>query len=809
MCDAAQHCIEGTKPCLSGCRNILALVEAEPRGVCWDGHFGNATTKAKALTSPNALKGGGNCGNHKKALFAFFQHLLGHNARRSGVSNEREASVAMTARAAPRRALSQLRLLLISAYVLPVCLYLLTAFLTYRAFTADARDEIERTANAAAEHASKVFATDELVLDRIAERIAPMSWDEIATSVDVHNFLVEMKRSLPQAQAIGIIAPDRRILNTNYAFPAPLLYQLDRQVLTVPRNGAADFYISDVTHGVRTGSLLFAVSRPKPGTDTAAGAGEINIATSPQELAKYYETLAGKPGVHIALFRSDGAILARNPAPREPLNYPADGDVMRAIKSSPSTGLVSGPSSIDGRHRLLFYKAVADYPVYVAASYDRDAVIQHWLLIMGSHLIYGIPVTLALILVTRSAIRRTHREQRAIAHARNEAEKRVVAEEHLREAQRLEAVGQLTGGIAHDFNNILTVIVGNLDLLARHVTADPGKRMIGTMQRAASRGARLTQSLLAFARRQALRPEIINPNRLINEIGELLRRAVGEAVEMEFVLSPTLDPCRIDPVQFESALLNLVVNARDAIAQKAGKIVIETQNVVFDAQNRPPLMVIAFGQYIAISVVDNGAGMAPEILSRVFEPFFTTKEVGRGSGLGLSQVYGFVKQSGGYVHIESERGVGTRVRLYLPRSRDTAETGEPLTRGEPIDPDARGATILVVEDEADVREVVAAELTNFGYRVLTAGDGPEALEILKQESGIDLLFSDVVMPRGMTGDELAREAQRRWPALKILLTSGYPPTEPPERQSLGAFRVLQKPYRIEELLRLIGERLHH
>ena len=725
------------------------------------------------------------------------------------MSNEREASVATTPPAVPRRALSQLRLLLISAYVLPVCLYLLAAFLTYRAFMADARDQIERTASAAAEHASKVFATDELVLDRIAERIAPMSWSEIATSTEIHNFLVEMKRSLPQAQAIGIIGPDRRILNTNYAFPAPLLYQVSRQMLAVHRNGASDLYISDVTQGVRTGSLLFAVSRQKPGADTAGGAGQINIATNPQELAKYYETLAGEPGVHIALFRADGAILTRNPTPIEPLRYPADGDLMRAIKSSPATGFVSGVSSIDGRDRLLFYKAIADYPVYVAASYEKAAIIGRWLLIMGSHLIYGIPLTLALILVTRSAIRRTEHEQRAVAQAQDEMEKRLAAEEQLREAQRLEAVGQLTGGIAHDFNNILTVIVGNLDLLARQMTVDPGKRMIATMQRAASRGARLTQSLLAFARRQTLRPEIINPNHLINEIGELLRRAVDEAVEIDFALSPTLDPCRIDPVQFESALLNLVVNARDAIAQKGGKIVIETKNVAFDARNRPPLAVIALDRYIAISVIDNGVGMPPEVLSRVFEPFFTTKEVGRGSGLGLSQVYGFVKQSGGYVHIESEHGVGTRVHLYLPRSSGASETIAPLARGEPVAADARGATILVVEDEADVREVVAAELANFGYSVLTAGDGPEALEILKQESTIDLLFSDVVMPHGMTGNELAREARRRQPALKILLTSGYPPAESSERQSLGEFRVLQKPYRIEELLRLIGERLNH
>ena len=712
-----------------------------------------------------------------------------------------------TAAAMLGRAIGPLRLLLISAYVLPLCLYGLAAFLTYRAFTADAWDRIERTAIAAAEHASKVLATDELVLDRIAERVAPMSWDQIAKSAEIHTFLIEMKRSLPQAQAIGLIAPDGRILNTDYAFPAPVLYEASRRLLAVHRHGADDLYISEVTPGLRTGALLFGVSRHKPATDTAF-IGDINIATNPGEFAKYYETLAGEPGVHIALFRADGAVLSRYPAPREPLQYPADSDVMRAITSDAASGFVSGPSPIDGSDRLLFYKGVADYPVYAAASYDKNAIIAHWLATMGSHLIYGVPVTLALILVTYSAIRRTEREQRALAQLQDEAKKRMAAEEQLREAQRLEAVGQLTGGIAHDFNNILTVIVGNLDLLARQMASDPGKRMIATMQRAAARGGRLTQSLLAFARRQTLRPEIINPNRLVNEIGELLRRAVDEAVEIDFVLSPTLDPCRIDPVQFESALLNLIVNARDAVARKTGKIVIETKNVSFDAQHPPPLAEIAYGHYIAISVIDNGEGMAPEILSRVFEPFFTTKEIGRGSGLGLSQVYGFVKQSGGYIHIESELDVGTRVHLYLPRASGATDFVDASSPGEPI-AEQRGGTILVVEDEADVREVVAAELTNFGYQVLTAGDGREALEIIDSNSAIDLLFSDVVMPRGMNGDDLAREARRRRPELRVLLTSGYPPAELHERPSLGEFRVLRKPYRVEELLRVIGERLHH
>lgn len=716
--------------------------------------------------------------------------------------------MAAARRAPTRRAIAQLRVLLVSAFVLPVCLYLLAAVLTYRAFVADAKDHIERTTSAADEQASKVFATDELVLDRIAERIAPMSWDQIASSVEVHDFLRQMKRSLPQAQAIGVVGPDSRILNTDYAFPPGPLYLVERSSITVHRDGEGDLRISDVTPGPRTGTPLFSVSRSKPNADGSPTAGQINIANDPQELARYYSALADMPGIHITLFRADGAILARNPAPLGSIRYDKRSDVMSAIASQPKSGFVSGLSQIDGRNRLLFYRALDDYPIYVATSYDVDALRQRWLLTMGSHLIYGIPVTLSLILVTLSAIRRTEREQRALARAHDEAEKRALAEEQLREAQRLEAVGQLTGGIAHDFNNILTVIVGNLDLLSRQTVGETHKRMIDAMQRAASRGSRLTQSLLAFARKQSLRPEIVNPNRLINEVAELLRQAVGEAIELSFSLSPTLDPCRVDPAQFEAALLNLVVNARDAVAEKGRKITIQTENVIFDERHRPPLPVISFGPYIAVSVIDNGEGMTPEIVKRVFEPFFTTKEVGRGSGLGLSQVYGFVKQSGGYVYIDSEPGVGTKVHLYLPRLTNMPESPELFTRREFAHRDAQGATILLVEDEPDVREVLAAELTNFGYRVLTAGNGPEALSILDRESDIDLLFSDVVMPNGMSGDELARRASEIRPGLKVLLTSGYPAPDLRERQVLGEFRVLRKPYRAEDLMRALSEGLN-
>jgi signal transduction histidine kinase len=379
--------------------------------------------------------------------------------------------------------------------------------------------------------------------------------------------------------------------------------------------------------------------------------------------------------------------------------------------------------------------------------------------------------------------------------------------ESLAQAQKLEAVGKLTGGIAHDFNNLLTVMSGNLELLERQISSEGGRRMIVALHRASDRAAKLTQALLAFSRRQSLRPETVSANRLINEFSELLRRAVGDAAALDFALSPTLDPVQIDPAQFQSAVLNLVVNARDAIQKPGGKIVVRTENVVFDAQRPPPQDDIEPGHYAAIHVDDNGDGIPAKLLDRVFEPFFTTKEVGKGSGLGLAQVYGFIKQSGGYVHLESDPAAGTQVSLYLPRSAGRAEAEDITDQGASL-PDRSDATrILIVEDDADIRDMVAAKLADMGYDTVLAPDGPSALDILKSGTTIDLLFSDVVMPNGLRGDELARRAQRLRPGLKILLTSGYPTADLEASHALREFSFLAKPYRAEDLARAIAERL--
>jgi PAS domain S-box-containing protein len=369
----------------------------------------------------------------------------------------------------------------------------------------------------------------------------------------------------------------------------------------------------------------------------------------------------------------------------------------------------------------------------------------------------------------------------------------------LAQAQKMEAVGQLTGGVAHDFNNLLTVITNGLDLLSGPVRDDAQKhRIIDSAQRAADRGARLTQQLLAFSQRQSLRPEIHGVNGLIGEFEAVLRRACPEPIEIEMVLSLLPLAASIDAPEFETALLNLVVNARDAMPG-GGKLRIATGKKTVGAAEARTMSGIAPGDFVTVAVADTGEGMSRDVLTRVFEPFFTTKEVGKGTGLGLSQVYGFVTQSGGHVAIDSKPGMGTTVTLYLPAISQAA-AGLPAAKSDAVP--APAGRILVVEDDPEVLDVTVEMLRGLGYEVLTAPDGPSALAVLRRDAEIDVLFTDIVMPRGINGVELAREARRLRPNVRVLLASGYPASILAADHGAsddGEFAFLGKPYRRAEL----------
>jgi signal transduction histidine kinase len=347
---------------------------------------------------------------------------------------------------------------------------------------------------------------------------------------------------------------------------------------------------------------------------------------------------------------------------------------------------------------------------------------------------------------------------------------RRAAEVALQRAQKMESIGKLTGGVAHDFNNLLQIVSGNLQLLQSDVAGNErAERRIANAMAGVQRGAKLASQLLAFGRKQPLEPKVINIGRLIVGMEELLRRSIGEAVEMETVVSGGLWNVFADPTQIENAVLNLAINARDAM-DGHGKLTIEVQNAFLNDDYAAKAADIAPGQYVMIAVSDTGSGISPDIIEQVFEPFFTTKAEGKGSGLGLSMVYGFVKQSGGHVKIYSEVGEGTTLKLYLPRVHDSEDV---MIGPELLDMSGGTETILVVEDDEEVRATVSELLRELGYDVLTARDAASALPILESGVKIDLLFTDVVMPGPLRSPELARKAKQRIPDIGILFTSGY------------------------------------
>jgi len=379
-------------------------------------------------------------------------------------------------------------------------------------------------------------------------------------------------------------------------------------------------------------------------------------------------------------------------------------------------------------------------------------------------------------------------------------------EQQLRQAQKMEAIGNLTGGMAHDFNNLLGIIIGNLDLVRDRIGADQEAReIVGEALEAAWRGADLTRRLLAFARRQPLRPALLDLNELVGNTVRLLQRVLGEDIEITLSLAEDAWPVMADPAQLEASLANLATNARDAMP-RGGRLIITTANRNLDEDYAATHVDVTAGEFALIEVSDTGIGMSAEIASQIFEPFFTTKEPGKGTGLGLSMVFGFLRQSGGHVNVYSEPGVGTTFRLYLPRATveelpAEAPNARPAVRGA-------GETVLVVEDNPAMRRIVLRQLRELGYRVLECDRAAAGLELLQREQ-VDLLLTDIVMPGGLDGVELARLALERWPALKIVLTSGFPEARVNGNgEFLGSLRLLSKPYSKEELAAVVRTALN-
>ena len=535
------------------------------------------------------------------------------------------------------------------------------------------------------------------------------------------------------------------------------------------------------------GAAFFGVSRRRPSED-GSFSGVLQASLFPEYFDNYYARIGREPGSYFVLGRTDGTELARFPTVDRDIGRASQGSIGKIVAANPlASGLTTATSPTDGIERRLGYRGLAEYPIYVGAGLETSAILARWRSTMSQHLIFGAPATALLFALLGLALRRTR-------HLYFEAEKRRAAEEALKHGQRLEALGQLTGGVAHDFNNLLTVIRASVDLLRRPDLPEPRRlRYIEAISDTVTRAAKLTAQLLAFARRQTLKPEVFEVGRSVQTLNEMISTLVGSHIEI--VVLGAEEPCFVnaDAGQFETAIINMAVNARDAMEGR-GRLTIAV-GMAASLPDAGPQSQHPYG-YVAVSVADTGSGIPPEQFERIFEPFFTTKQAGHGTGLGLSQVFGFAKQSGGEVAVASELGKGSIFTLYLPRSAGSGKSRQTPAADAPA-VSGSGLSVLVVEDNIEVGRFTTDALAELGYATRLVMNATHALEELAVDPDrFDAVFTDVVMP-GMTGIELAQEIRHRHPDLPVVLASGYSHVLS-EHGSYG-FELLQKPYSIEQL----------
>jgi len=680
--------------------------------------------------------------------------------------------------AADSRAEWPLRLLIIASLALPIAIFSVASWISYSQHFAEATDRLQRTVGIMQEHAIKVFETFE-ISERYLEELfsdtddAEISQDEADYNKRLNNFI----KDLPQLRDLWVIAGDGHPLVSGTVYPMPRDLDLsDRRYFSVHANSNIDTYIGRVIKARAANTSFFAITRKRTTSDEKFD-GVYLVSIAPEYFMHYYSQLPRSEFTVAGLARADGASLARYPENQETTRSQTNSPFMRAIAESPLRGVTTGPSSYDGTERILAYRKLPNHNVYVYAALDAGSIRAEWIHDMSVHLIFGIPATLAMFGLAMLTLRHTRREAHVHAQLREESARRETTELALRQAQKMEAVGRLTGGIAHDFNNLLTAVIGNVELaLRRNSSADDRvARSLNAIRQAAMRAATLVQRLLTFSRQHPQEVKAVDINRLVGEMSELLHRSIGETVTVETVLASGLWRTAIDPNQLENAILNLAVNARDSMPN-GGRLTIETSNAYLDeayvAQSGSD---VAPGQFVLLAVSDTGEGMPTEVREKAFEPFFTTKAAGAGSGLGLSMVYGFVKQSGGHVQIYSEIGQGTAIKLYFPCLTDTSAFPAWEAIAAPTMP-ASGEhheCILLVEDDDDVSRFVVDALTDIGYRVVHAATAARALELLKENPEVALLFTDVVLPGGMNGRELATEVNKLRPGLPVLFATGY------------------------------------
>jgi len=585
--------------------------------------------------------------------------------------------------------------LLIGSIVLPLLAGSVAGYYSYRASYQRAAVALAEAAAVAEENTTKILDTHLMAAGRIDDLLQGLSDPEIlAREQALHDRMAKQIENVPQIAAAWVIGANGRALVSARVFPVDreLDHSGREDFRTLREPGAQTFIWALRARSLETGEFqpYFTVSRRREGPD-GSFAGLTVVALSGDYFGSFYQGLLGGSAEYVAsVLREDGTLLARYPETGTLGAAGQQDELIKAIAERIRGGKIASGSPFDTPGSVVAHKRLATYPVYVAIGRTKASILSEWLEATTGYVLIAIPAVLGVILLNLVALRRTQREQRALAQARDAIAQRAALEGQLHQAQKVEAVALLTAGIAHDFNNLLTIASANIALLEQQLDnlSPRQQKFIASANSACERAAVLIRRLLSFARREPVDPQAADANQIISGLTDLPWRSLGDRIELALALAPDLWPVFVDPFELENALVNLAINARDAMAG-AGRLTIETLNCQFDdaSANTPPADAppgTPGGDYVVIAVGDTGCGMTAEIRDRVFDPFFTTKEPGKGTGLGLSQVRSFVTRFGGYCIIDSEPGAGTVIRLFLPRYKNPASpaTGSPADSNE-------------------------------------------------------------------------------------------------------------------------------
>jgi two-component system NtrC family sensor kinase len=684
-----------------------------------------------------------------------------------------------------------LQAMLWGAVLIPTALFAVACWWGYERAYKNAENAVTHSSALALQQAQRTFAVATGIGRRVDSMVAMPDAEVRANEAAVHQRLQDIVAGLPSVVNLNVWDRDGNALVGSDTFPVDRKASVgDRPYFVRHREDTNALGISEVVVGRQSGRALVNATLRRTMADGSFG-GVVAVSLSPGFFEDYFRSLAtDEPGlVSLGLIRTDGALLARwPPSPDGRAIVPPSHPVLQRVQAGALEGVMALEGDGSGRERrLVSFRRVADYPVYVAVGVSRRGWMADWLRFVALLAAITVPTTLGLVYVSWVALKRTRREHAVSIELRDEIGRRAKAEHAMLQTQKLEALAQLTGGVAHDFNNLLTIVNTNLHIHRRRHPEMAEDRQLESMSRAIKSGVRLTRQLLSFSRRQALRPETVLLQQWLPAADDLLRSTLGRRVTLTISVEPDTAAITVDLAELELALINTSLNAQHAMPD-GGSLRVSAMNAVDPADAQRAM--------VLIRVEDSGFGMAPALLGKVFEPFFTTKEPGKGSGLGLSQVYGLCAQAGGSVTLHSEVGRGTSVQMYFPPAVQAVSPSEAHQTEHPSLLDGR---VLLVEDNDDVAQAVEGLLANAGLTIMRLPSADAALAHLNAAGdATDVVLSDISMPGTLDGIGLAFALRERYPTLPVLLMTGF--AERINEAIAADFRVLTKPARPEEIL---------